>query len=135
MRRLNIGIFMSGEGSTTKMIMESIKNNLIQVDVSFIAVNRERQEGDLDNYTYYPYSFKQDDREIYLRNLRVNLNRYKCDYYLFLGWNMIVNSAFITTSPPIINLHPALPNTFIGSNCITINKTFEFLIFTFNNFC
>ena len=36
---------------------------------------------------------------------------------------MIVNEEFITSSPRILNLHPSLPNSFIGNNCI--RKAYE----------
>ena len=127
MQKFSIGIFVSGEGSTLRCVNEAIKNNILQINISFVVINRENIPTDpLINYCHqnginvlcYPYSFKHDNRNTYLENLYNHLNSYNSDMYLFLGWNIIINNDFIVNSPPILNLHPALPNTFIGNDCI-----------------
>ena len=127
MNKLKIGIFLSGEGTTFKCVDQAIRNNILQIDISFVVVNRENKPDDIIieycksndiEILNYPFNFSTDNREFYLENMSNNLKKYSCDMYLFLGWNIIVNEQFIDDSPPILNLHPALPNTFIGKDCI-----------------
>ena len=37
---------------------------------------------------------------------------------VLVGWNHIVSEKFINSFKNVINLHPALPNSFVGQNCI-----------------
>lgn len=128
LNKLNIGIFLSGKGTTFNCVDQAIRNNILQIDISFVVVNRENKPDDIiieycksNNIEVlcYPFNFKNDNREFYLENMSNDLKKYCCDMYLFLGWNIIVNEQFIDDSPPILNLHPALPNTFIGKDCIS----------------
>ena len=51
------------------------------------------------------------------------LNRFDLDLVVLAGWFYIVSDIFISNFSNVINLHPALPNSFIGSECIS--KAFE----------
>jgi len=128
MNKPKVGVFLSGEGTTFKCVDKAIRNNILQIDISFVVLNRENRPDDIiieycksNNIEVlcYPFSFKNDNRESYLENLSNDLKKYDCNMYFFLGWNIIVNEQFIDNSPPILNLHPALPNTFIGKDCIS----------------
>lgn len=132
MNKLNIGVFISGKGSTLIAVNEAIKNNIISVNIDFVVINkceeksREITEYCVDNnlnIIHKPFDFNNDNRDLYLSNLTSLYKYYNSRLYLFLGWNMIVNESFITNSPRILNLHPSLPNSFVGNNCI--KKAFE----------
>ena len=59
-------------------------------------------------------------RQEVLQNVLDEINRTdpNLDVLVFAGWNLIVDSNFINSFDKVINLHPALPNSFVGSNCI-----------------
>ena len=120
MRNLSIGIFYSGSGSTLRAVQDSLNNGVLNLDIKFVVSNRTSETVTNNNYDllHIPFNFETGNREEYQRNLLNRLSSYECDFYLLLGWNMILNSNFIDNSPTIYNLHPALPGTFIGNNAV-----------------
>ena len=46
------------------------------------------------------------------------LLNFESNLFMFVGWNFIVSENFINKSPQIINLHPALPGTFVGNDAV-----------------
>ena len=134
MNKLVVNVFVSGSGSTLISVNECIKSGILQMSISNVIISKIRSEclelckyceDNNLNIVYAPYDFSTENRDLYLRNLRKNLVSLQSNVnlYLFLGWNLIVNDEFIRNSPKILNLHPSLPNTFIGTNCI--RKTYE----------
>ena len=129
MQKLNIGIFISGKGSTLISLNEAIKNDILQITIDFVIIDKSKDKSvEITQYCndnnlnilHIPYNFSNGDygRKLYLNDLWNKLSIYNSKLYFFLGWNMIVNEYFITNSPRILNLHPSLPNSFIGNNCI-----------------
>ena len=129
MNKLNIGILASGKGTTLITLNEAIKNDILQISIDYVVINKsETNSKEISKYCvdnnlnilHRPYNFSNDKfgRKLYLKNLCDELSKYNSRLYFFLGWNMIVNEYFISNSPRILNLHPSLPNSFIGSNCI-----------------
>lgn len=129
MRKLNIGVFVSGEGTTLRSVNEAIKNGILQMNIDFVLINKSQENSsELTQYCqdnglniiHRPFDFTNGNRNNYLSGLVSELESYNSQFYFFLGWNMIVNEHFISCSPRILNLHPSLPNTFVGSNCIRL---------------
>jgi folate-dependent phosphoribosylglycinamide formyltransferase PurN len=127
MHKLNIGLFISGTGSTFKCINESIKNDILQINIDFVVINKDPDNCiEITQYCnhnhiqliHFPFNFLNGNRDKYLSDLIERLKLYNTKLYFFLGWNMIVNDYFINNSPKILNLHPSLPNSFVGTNCI-----------------
>ena len=134
MDKLVVNVFVSGTGSTLISVNECIKSGVLNLNIANVVISKTRSDClELSNYcednnlnvVYAPYDFSSESRDIYLTNLReqlVSLNS-SVNLYLFLGWNLIVNDEFIRNSPRILNLHPSLPNSFVGTNCI--RKAYE----------
>ena len=53
-----------------------------------------------------------------LTKLEAILKQNDLDLLVFAGWNIIVTPEFINSYKKIINLHPALSNSFVGMNCV-----------------
>mgnify|MGYP001323923897 CR=1 FL=1 len=68
---------------------------------------------------YFPYKKKEQSRIEYDISLAKHIkDNYSVDIIVCVGWMHILSSEFIQNFPNIINLHPALPNTFPGGNAI-----------------
>ena len=128
MNKLSVGIFVSGEGSTFKAVNDCIRFNFLQLNVAFLLINRKKEETNQELVSYcennginviYNNYDKETCRHKYQEQLLELLSTYNVDFNLLLGWNLILNEQFITRSAPIYNLHPALPNTFVGNNCVS----------------
>ena len=58
-------------------------------------------------------------REVYEQELLSVMNSYNADLIVLAGWMYILgNTILMRYSDKIINLHPALPGSFVGANCI-----------------
>lgn len=132
MNKLNVGIFISGAGTTLRAVNEAINNNILQMNIDFVVTNKSQENSsEITEYCtnnnlnliHRPFDFQINERSSYLANLTEILSQYGSNLYLFLGWNMIVGEQFISSSPRILNLHPSLPNSFIGSDCV--RKAFD----------
>ena len=135
MDKLNIAILASGQGSTLKVVCDAVKHNILNLNIVCILTNH-RNDNDLNqsNITKigeeygikvhnHPSNTWVTSRTQYNRTIALCLNDYDLDVVLCAGWNYILNKEFIDSFKLIINLHPALPNTFIGQNCI--KKAFD----------
>ena len=125
MDRLHVGILFSGEGTTAKTICDAANCNILNINITCLFTNQEEKNNqDFGNYivrSLSKSSFSSDlSREEILQNLIEYINSVdpEIDVLIFAGWNLIVDSNFINSFKRIINLHPSLPNSFVGSNCI-----------------
>lgn len=127
MDTLDLAFFLSGEGTTLRAIVESIKLNILNINISCVVINKEID----DCLLLTEYCYKNDINLLHLPRYKEiesrvefearifhEVMKYKSDLFMFVGWDFIVSSKFIVNSPPIINLHPGLPNTFKGNNAI-----------------
>jgi phosphoribosylaminoimidazole-succinocarboxamide synthase/formyltetrahydrofolate-dependent phosphoribosylglycinamide formyltransferase len=126
MDKLNIAILASGQGSTLKAICDSVKHNVLNLNIACILSNsidntnnitKIGEEYDIKVYNH-PLNKELNSRSQYNRIIADSLNDYDLDVVVCAGWNYILNTEFINSFNLVINLHPALPNTFIGQNCI-----------------
>lgn len=125
MDKLNLVIFCSGYGSNLMAVYNAIKSGVLQANISLVVLNTDcnaKKFCDENNINYHlkVWDNKTETREEYDTKLIQYVNRLNCpvDLVLLLGWNHIVTDILIKNFQNIINLHPALPNTFVGQNCI-----------------
>jgi len=127
MERMDIAFFLSGEGTTLRAIVESIKLNILNINISCVIINK----GIDDCLLLTEYCYKNDINLLHLPRYKEiesriefearilhEVMKYKSDIFMFMGWNFVVSGKFIINSPLIINLHPGLPDTFKGNNAI-----------------
>ena len=132
---LNLIVFCSGEGSSV-MALDSIQN---ETEMPFrirkiILNNNLNDTSTLKNYLALPNSPRYEvvrfdsenntrDEYEYLLYNAVKGELEETDYILFLGWNFVVSQSFIEKlSTRILNLHPALPGSYIGTSKVCIES-------------
>ena len=130
MEKLKIGILGSGQGSTIKTICSAVEHDILDLKINCIITNYSMDDNtSIDNMSNIgvkygikvhnlPNGIKENPRENYNKLIVKVLRDYDLDVVVLAGWNFIVNGYFIENFKLVINLHPALPNTFIGQNCI-----------------
>ena len=121
---LNIVVGCSGAGSNLIAIYNAINNGILVADIKCVIINK-KDAGSLEfcNKNNIKHRLLEWDKHILTRDeyntiILDNIKIYNPNLIVLAGWMHIVSNEFINTFKNIINLHPALPNTFIGSNCI-----------------
>ena len=125
MDRLNVCFFLSGEGTTLRTIIEAVKLGLLNINISGAVINRSISDSlEITEYCntnnvnlIHLERFNKESRVDYENRIFEELN-FNSNLFMFVGWNFIVSENFINKSPEIINLHPALPGTFIGNDAV-----------------
>ena len=127
-------VLISGNGTTLQHLIDNINNssnNSISNNIKIVGVisNKKNAFGltrakDNNISTYcFPFKKNQQSRESYDTQLANLISNIDYDLIVCAGWMHILNSHFLTKHTKIINIHPALPNSYKGMYCI--KKTFE----------
>ena len=121
-------VLISGTGTNLKAIIESIESNVINCEITCVISNKDNIKGlEIAKSAkiptiVLPFNRKVQTREEYDDKLIeiILCKDFDFDFVVLAGWMHILSEKTINTiSPkPIINLHPALANTFIGANAI-----------------
>jgi phosphoribosylaminoimidazole-succinocarboxamide synthase len=126
----NLAVFCSGNGTNLKAINNAINNNILIANISIVIINKkdvssiEYCKNNNINYRVLLWDKNLETREEYYSRIMNNtLNNYNLNLIVLAGWMCVCSSNFINSYPDIINIHPALPNSFIGVNCI--KKAFD----------
>lgn len=128
---LKVVVLVSGEGSTFKSIVNAVNHDLLAINIVGVVSNRSvEQHEDLRQLAYdngipmeninmvdYP------DRLGFESRLHFHLTSLNPDLVILAGWDLILPPSIINSFTNIINIHPALPNTFKGLGCI--RKAYE----------
>lgn len=115
-------ILVSGNGTNLQALLDAIsKNNLdikIPIVVSNVAGVKALKRAENANIKTIVLEKKTNEKRFeYDKRLTEILLPFNIDYVFLLGWMRILTENFIKYFK-IVNLHPALPNTFVGTNCI-----------------
>lgn len=119
----NIILFGSGKGSLIESICIASQVGILQVNIKKIFSNsfnsNIRSIGSKYNICVQEFNWDKSvmDRSEFDSTILDNIPE-DIDLLVFAGWDHIVTEKFIDASPRIINIHPSLPNQFIGLNCI-----------------
>ena len=121
----NLVCLISGNGTNFQCIIDNIEKKNINYKILAVYSNRKNAYGllraqnhNISNH-YLPYKKKEQSRIEYDISLAKHIkDNYSVDIIVCVGWMHILSSEFIQNFPNIINLHPALPNTFPGGNAI-----------------
>ena len=122
----SIIVLASGFGSNLQQIINSINDGYLKnVYIKLIICNKDCQSINRGiknniNTIFLKWNRKKQSRDSYDIDLANLLNFYNCDLVVLAGWNFILGRNFFyhIKNKNIINLHPALPNTFPGNNAI-----------------
>lgn len=121
----NLVILISGNGSNLQCVIDSIKEGIIDYNISVVISNcknaygLERAKKANIQALYLPFKRKEEKRESYDKRLADEIKKYNPSYVFCLGFLHILSEDFVKQfENKLINLHPALPKTFVGLDCI-----------------
>jgi len=121
-------VLVSGSGTNLQAIMDAIGVGYLKAEIMLVVSNRKdayglvRAENAGIPTLYFPLKTYKDagkDRPNYDADLAEKIKPYTPDLIVLAGWMHILSPVFLDQFPKrVINLHPALPNYFIGTNAI-----------------
>ena len=133
LNRRRLVVFISGNGSNLQVILDATADGTLNAQVVLVVSNRisayglKRAENAGVPTVYFPFKPYREagkPREAYDADLAERIAAYQPDLIVLAGWMHVLSPAFISRYPgKIINLHPALPNTFPGTDAI--ERAFE----------
>lgn len=128
----NIVVLASGNGTNFKAIIEACQSGIIPAQIKLLICNKKNagclqlsEQFGIPNY--YKPLFKNDNREDYYNEILKVINELDdiINIIVLAGWMLLVTPKFISDInntrcglTNIINLHPALPGQFPGTNAI-----------------
>src|SRR5579885_1885203 len=126
-------ILISGSGTNLQAILDAISAKQLAAEVSLVISNRKAAYGlvraeQAGVPTLYfplkPYLDQNLGRERYDLDLAAKIQPYAPDLIVLAGWMHVLSARFLEQFPDrVINLHPALPGTFPGTEAI--HRTFD----------
>jgi len=117
-------VLISGNGSNLQAILDACKSGELNAEVVSVISNKANAYGlvrakraDIEAI-HFP-KLENESRSDYDARLAVYVSTCLPDYIILAGWMRILSSSFLSSFPNrVINLHPALPGTFPGTNAI-----------------
>ena len=128
LNRRRIIVLISGSGTNLQAILDACHDGRLYSEVVLVVSNRKSAFG-LVRATnagiptlYFPLKAYRDTgrtREDYEVELANRLSSYEPDLIVLAGWMHVFCAAFLVPfANKVINLHPALPDTFPGTDAI-----------------
>ena len=124
-----LAVLISGNGSNLQAILDACSSGELDAEVVSVISNKADAHGLVRannagvEAIYFPKKENEYRRE-YDARLAIEVKSKQADYIILAGWMRILTSAFLDHFPNrVINLHPALPNTFPGTHAI--ERAFE----------
>jgi phosphoribosylglycinamide formyltransferase-1 len=122
-------VLISGNGSNLQAILDACASGEIPATVVSVVSNKADAYGLIRarnagiEAIHFP-KLETESRNEYDTRLAVYVSTCLPDYIVLAGWMRILSSSFLSSFPNrVINLHPALPNTFPGTHAI--ERAFE----------
>lgn len=115
-------VLASGNGSNLRAILEACESG--RLDAEVVGVVSNRQALAIDRAISYGAPTEVldsvgQDRRSYDIKLAEQVKSYSPDFVILAGWMRILSMAFLEHFPDrVVNLHPALPDAFPGTNAI-----------------
>jgi formyltetrahydrofolate-dependent phosphoribosylglycinamide formyltransferase len=122
-------VLISGNGSNLQAILDACKSGELNAQVATVISNKADAYGLVraKNAGVEAVHFAKlatETRQEYDKRLANYVTTKLPDYIILAGWMRILSSSFLSSFPnKVINLHPALPNTFPGTHAI--ERAFE----------
>jgi phosphoribosylglycinamide formyltransferase-1 len=124
-----VAVLISGFGSNLQAILEAVEGGeLPDVEVAVVVSNRREAYG-LERavshgvpvlyFPLAPYTKAGRPRQEYDADLATLLKGFGVTWVVLAGWMHVLSDAFLHRFPNrVVNLHPALPGTFPGTDAI-----------------
>ena len=122
-------VLISGNGSNLQAILDACTSGELSASVVCVISNNADAYGLIraKNARVEAVHFAKlttETRQEYDQRLADYVTTKQPDYIILAGWMRILSSAFLSSFPnKVINLHPALPETFPGTHAI--ERAFE----------
>ncbi len=124
-----LAILISGHGSNLQAILDACKSGQLPgVEVALVVSNRREAYGvqraiqagvPVVYFPLAPYRQAKRPRADYDADLAALLRAFHVEWVVLAGWMHVLSNAFLQQFPSrVINLHPALPGTFPGTDAI-----------------
>jgi len=121
-------VMISGSGSNLQALLDAIDDGRLPAEIVMVVSNRRAAYGlqraaqagvETLYFPLKPYMDAGQTRAAYDADLAARLRPYQPDLIVLAGWMHILSSAFLDQFPDkVINLHPALPGAFPGTEAI-----------------
>jgi formyltetrahydrofolate-dependent phosphoribosylglycinamide formyltransferase len=128
-----IVVMISGEGTNLQVLLDEQAEGELKSDIVLVVSNRKDARGleraqqagvETLYFPLKPYLNDGKTREQYDADLAEKIRPYNPVLIVLAGWMHILSPAFLQHFPnSVINLHPALPGQFAGTNAI--QRAFE----------
>lgn len=117
-------ILISGNGSNLQAILDACASGELDANVVSIISNKadvygliRAQNAGIESVHFN--KLENESRRDYDTRLANYVTTKLPDYVILAGWMRILSSSFLSSFPNrVVNLHPALPNTFPGTHAI-----------------
>lgn len=122
-------VLISGNGSNLQAILDACKSGELNAQVVTVISNKADAYGlvrarNAGVESIYFAKLATETRQEYNKRLADYVTTKQPDYIILAGWMRILSSSFLSSFPKkVINLHPALPDTFPGTHAI--KRAFE----------
>ena len=122
-------VLISGNGSNLQAILNACKSGELPASVVCVISNKADAYGlirakNAGAEAVHFAKLSTETRQEYDQRLADYVTTKQPDYIILAGWMRILSSAFLSSFPnKVINLHPALPDTFPGTHAI--ERAFE----------
>lgn len=120
-RTADLVVLVSGSGTNLQALIDAIDAGALKARIGLVVSNRpdafalERaQNAGIETAVLEPGTMERPEYDSKLADLVASVDP---DLVVLAGWNRILSSVFLA-SQLVINLHPALPGTFVGLGCI-----------------
>jgi phosphoribosylglycinamide formyltransferase-1 len=117
-------VLISGNGSNLQAILDACMGNELPASVVAVISNKAEAYGltraqNAGAPSIHFAKLPDESRSDYDARLAEEVTRYRPDYVVLAGWMRLLTSTFLDHFPNrVINLHPALPGIFPGTNAI-----------------
>ncbi len=117
-------VLISGNGSNLQAILDACKSGELPASVVSVISNKADAHGltraqNAGVEAIHFAKLENESRRDYDARLANYIITKQPDYIILAGWMRLLTSAFLEHFPNrVINLHPALPNTFPGTHAI-----------------
>ena len=117
-------ILISGNGSNLQAILDVCASGELDARVISVISNKADAYGlarakKANVESVHFAKLENESRNDYDARLAVYVSTCLPDYVILAGWMRILSSNFLSSFPNrVVNLHPALPNTFPGTHAI-----------------
>ena len=122
-------VLISGNGSNLQAILDACASGELDATVVSVISNKAEAYGLIRarnagiESIHFP-KLETESRQQYDARVAGYVTTLQPDYIILAGWMRILSNSFLSSLPNrVVNLHPALPETFPGTH--TIERAFE----------